>query len=199
MKEIWKTVITKDGIYENYKVSNLGRIKSLNYRRTNKERILKQCDDGNGYLQVILCKNNKYKTYRVHQLVAMSFIPNVTNCKSIDHRDTNKKNNNISNLIWVTQKQNTNNKLTKSKMSESHKGKHHTEETKIKMSESKKGKHFRSKRVICIETRNVFTSVKEASRQLGISATSIADVCRREQKHAGNLTFRYLDKVLFYN
>ncbi len=53
-----------------YKISKSGIVKSLNYKRTNKEQILKSHPDANGYLQLRLCKNNTQKMIRIHQLVA---------------------------------------------------------------------------------------------------------------------------------
>ena len=223
MQEIWKKIITPDGIYENYQVSNLGNIRSLNYNHTGKEKILKQNENRYGYMQVRLCKNSETKNYTVHRLVAMAFMPNVMNYKCIDHRDTNKHNNNVLNLVWCTQKQNANNELSKKKMSKSQKGKHRTEETKKKISVAKKGKHRTeetkkkisvankgktlseehkkkmSEKVICIETGEIFPSVNETSRELKISASNISQVCRGNRKQAGKLTFRYLEQVLFYN
>ena len=206
MQEIWKKIITPDGIYENYQVSNLGNIRSLNYNHTGKEKILKQNENRYGYMQVRLCKNSETKNYTVHRLVAMAFMPNVMNYKCIDHRDTNKHNNNVLNLVWCTQKQNANNELSKKKMSKSQKGKHRTEETKKKISVANKGKTLSeehkkkmSEKVICIETGEIFPSVNETSRELKISASNISQVCRGNRKQAGKLTFRYLEQVLFYN
>ena len=157
----------------------------------------------------------------------MVFMPNVMNYKCIDHRDTNKHNNNVLNLVWCTHEQNSNNELSKNKMSESrrgkhhkeetkkkisesHKGKHHTEEHKNKMSESHKGKHIseetkkkmsekHNKKVLCLETGEIFASVGEASRNFGISVGGISDVCRGKCRQTHNLTFRKLEQVLFYN
>lgn len=221
MQEIWKTVITPYGIYENYQVSNLGRVKSLKRKVWNgkawyikEEKLLSLGTDGKKYLQVKLTKNGKAKMYKIHKLVAYAFIPNVMNYKEIDHKDTNSQNNSISNLIYVTHKQNMNNELTKAKM----KGKILSKETRKKMSKARKGeKHYMygkhhsddskkkmskshiSKRVICIETKEIFNSINEASRKLGIHSGNIAHVCNRRRKQAHNLTFRYLDQVLFYN
>lgn len=215
MQEVWRNVVTEEGIYENYKVSNLGRVKSLNYHREKREKILSPDEDRYGYLRVVLCKNGKTKRYIVHRLVAMAFIPNIMNYNCIDHRDTNKKNNNVLNLTWVTHKQNNNNELTKKKRSETKKGKHHTEETKNKLREIRKGKklsdetknkiseslkgkkNYRSKKVICLETGEIFASANEASKQLMINNISI--VCNKKIKQTKNLTFRYLEQVLFYN
>lgn len=41
------------------------------------------------------------------------------------------------------------------------------------------------KRVRCIETNIIYTSMREASRQTGINASHIAEVCRGERKSAG--------------
>jgi len=94
MSEIWKPI--KD--YENeYMISNLGRV----------AKILKPNDDGKGYLKIGLSKKgNKYKTPRIHQLIAQAFIPNKNNYSIINHKDGNKRNNNISNLEWCTQQHN---------------------------------------------------------------------------------------------
>ena len=98
--EIWKDVVGYEGLYQ---VSNMGRVKSLNYGR---ERILKASDNGSGYLYVALCKKGKYKNFLVHRLVAMVFISNPENKPCIDHIDTNKRNNKVENLRWVTHEEN---------------------------------------------------------------------------------------------
>lgn len=212
MQEVWRKVVTEEGVYENYKVSNLGRVKSLydGRHKIYREKILSPGKDKKGYLRVKLCKNGKAKNYSIHRLVAYAFIPNVMNYKCIDHRDTNKENNTVSNLVWCTYKQNNNNELTKKKIGVASKGRHHTEETKKKISEAGKGRHHTretkkkigevsSKKVICLETGEVFASTRETSRQLNINDSSIPKVCNRKYKQAGKLTFRYLDQVLFYN
>ena len=48
-KEIWKTIKNYEGLYE---VSNLGRVKSLNYRRTGKEKILIVSNHNSGYKEL---------------------------------------------------------------------------------------------------------------------------------------------------
>ena len=42
----------------------------------------------------------------VHRLVASHYIPNPDNKPEVHHRDENVKNNHISNLMWVTKKEN---------------------------------------------------------------------------------------------
>ena len=89
--EIWKTAVYDDEIYEGlYKVSNFGRILSLNYRRTGKSKLRKPVNT-NGYLQVILSKNGEYKTCYVHRLVAETFLENPENKPCINHKIEGKK------------------------------------------------------------------------------------------------------------
>lgn len=103
MDEVWKDIPNYEGIYQ---VSNLGRVKSFKYKN---ERILKQGNDGKGYLQVCLMKNSKRRKFTIHQLVAMAFLDHTPNGMKIvvDHIDGNKNNNNLSNLQLLTQRQNT--------------------------------------------------------------------------------------------
>ena len=121
MKEEWRTAVYDGEIYEGlYKVSNLGRILSLNYRNTGKAELKKPSDDGYGYLQVQLWKNGKYKMCRVHRLVAETFLSNPENLPEVNHKDEDKTNNFVflnedgsvdkekSNLEWKSPKDNCN-------------------------------------------------------------------------------------------
>ncbi len=58
------------------------------------------------YKRVTLCKNGKVKTYSVHRLVALAFIPNIENKPDINHIDNNGENNSVGNLEWVTKIEN---------------------------------------------------------------------------------------------
>tara|TARA_R110000823_G_scaffold60494_1_gene144717 strand:+ start:188 stop:655 length:468 start_codon:yes stop_codon:yes gene_type:complete len=64
-----------------------------------------------GYSTVLLYrKGYKKKHFKIHRLVANAFIENTYDKPCIDHIDRNKANNDISNLRWVTVKENNNNK-----------------------------------------------------------------------------------------
>lgn len=96
MKEIWKDIQGYEGFYM---VSNKGRVKSLNYKNSGHEQILKPKKHNFGYLQVQL-NSVENKTFTIHRLVAQAFIPNPLNLPLVNHKDENKQNNCVENLEW---------------------------------------------------------------------------------------------------
>lgn len=104
MKEIWKDIVGYEG---HYKVSNLGRVKSLKF---NDERILSLSKNPNGYYKVNLCKNNNFKTRLIHHLVAESFLNHKTKGHKlvIDHINNNKSDNRLGNLQLISSRDNSN-------------------------------------------------------------------------------------------
>lgn len=115
MNEIWKDIPNFEGYYQ---ASNLGRIKSVtrkakvkilnNDYRTVKGQLLSPAKTRDGYLKVSLSKNHKRYYFKVHRLVAITFIPNPNNYPCVNHIDENKLNNKIDNLEWCTIKYNCN-------------------------------------------------------------------------------------------
>ena len=92
--------------YEGYQISNYGRVKSFKHKEPH---ILKPAIDKYGYLKISLNQDGKQKLFSVHRLVALAFIPNLENKPQIDHIDGHKFNNHVSNLRWVTDKENKRN------------------------------------------------------------------------------------------
>lgn len=108
MDEIWKTI---EG-FEDYQVSNFGRVKSL---KRNKEKILKNNLNSRGYFTVNLYKDSS-NIKSVHQLVAIAFL-NHKPCGFklvVNHKDFNRLNNHVDNLELVTNRENCNLKHVKS-------------------------------------------------------------------------------------
>src|SRR5687768_14098444 len=113
-KEIWKDIPAYEGYYQ---VSNLGRVRAVprDIRVEGrgvwslKDRILKQSytNRTRRYYHVVLSKDNKTKTYRVHRLVAMAFLFHDENSGLfIDHIDNDPTNNRLDNLQLVTPREN---------------------------------------------------------------------------------------------
>lgn len=111
-KEIWKDVPGYQGLYQ---VSNLGRVRSLdrlvqcmNGMRMSKGCIRKNCIGRGGYHIIVLSKDAKTKTFRIHRLVYEAFIGEIPDGYEINHIDEDKNNNALSNLNLMTPKQNAN-------------------------------------------------------------------------------------------
>ena len=106
--------------FPNYRVSSIGRIKSLNYNKTGSGRILLPHKLRNGYLGVCLYGTDKKPhNLLIHRLVALAFIPNPMDYKIINHKDENRSNNSIENLEWCDYKYNLNYGNRNSKLSNS--------------------------------------------------------------------------------
>ena len=118
--EIWRTPIYDGEPYEGYKVSNWGKILSLNYNRTGKPKLMNPAETPKGYLRVGLRKNGETNLCYVHRLIAETFLPNPENLPEVNHKDENKTNNFVflnedgtvnkkkSNLEWKTHRGNIN-------------------------------------------------------------------------------------------
>lgn len=99
IKEEWKPVV---GFEDLYIVSNLGKVKSLNYNRQGIEKEMKLSTSPDGYYYLTLYKNNKGYTKRPNRLVAEAFIPNPNNLEEVNHIDMDRKNNKLNNLEWCS-------------------------------------------------------------------------------------------------
>jgi hypothetical protein len=209
MEEIWKDIEGYEGLYQ---VSNLGRVKSLNriiatkmnISRLMKGKVLTIVPDPNNYMKVLLSKEGKQQIYLVHRLVAQAFIPNPDNKSEIDHINTDRTDNRVENLQWVTRKENCNNPLTKEKIAAFGRTRVFSSEMKQKMSLALKGRKINPE---AIEKRRQKTmkpilqlslngdiikrwdSATEAKDMLGIK--TIPDCLRNRCKTAGGYVWKY--------
>lgn len=103
IQEIWKDVVGYEGRYE---ISSLGSVKSLNYNKTGKPKLLAKIFHHSGYLCTCLNRGGKVKWIYVHRLVAIAFIPNPNGYDQVNHINSNKSDPRLENLEWCNQSQN---------------------------------------------------------------------------------------------
>jgi len=158
--EVWKDI---EGFEGKYQVSNLGRVKSLNYNHTKKEKTIKGIVNSRGYVHIGLMKDKKNKTFNVHVLVAKAFIPNPNNYPIINHKDEIKTNNKAENLEWCTQKYNVN---------------YGTRIERIQKTRGKKVYQYSLERIFIKK----WDSIAECGRN-GFDSTSVSERCRGLKKN----------------
>lgn len=93
-----KSVIKDFG--ERYLVHSDGRIFSTSHKKFLKPRVRA------GYLQVRLFDGQMYWDRTVHSIVAECFVKGWVEGLEVDHIDSNKLNNDYTNLEWVTRQEN---------------------------------------------------------------------------------------------
>lgn len=159
-------------------VSTFGRVRTLDrivprgkYTQFVKGLILKQYDNGNGYLHVVLSMNGKTVTKKVHRLVAQTFLPNPDNLPEVNHKDCNRANNNVENLEFCTRSYN----------------RQYREKYGVSQTEALGNPVF----AINLETLEVshFRSQSEASRELGVFKQNVNNVIKGIIKQTGGYLF----------
>lgn len=99
VEEIWKPIAN----FDDYKVSNLGRVKSFKGRNS---RILKPTPQRSGHLQLWLRRDGETVPVRVHRLVLETFVGPCPEGLVGCHKDDDPSNNVLDNLTWDTQSRN---------------------------------------------------------------------------------------------
>lgn len=152
--EKWKTIKS----FENYEVSDHG-----NVRNTNTGEQLKTPLNSWGYPSVTLCDENGRKNKTVHRLVAEAFIPKIHKLLEVNHKDEDKTNNHVSNLEWVTKKENMN---------------HGTRTKRASESRYKKVCQYNLQGKLLM----VWNSMKDAEKA-GFSHTGVSQCCHGKRTH----------------
>lgn len=172
MKEIWKQIPG----YPNYMASNLGNIKSLNYKGSRQEKILKPTLNAKGYYQLSLSNNGIPTKHKVHRLVAYTFLPNPNNYPHVNHKDEDKTNNAVSNLEWCDVKYNNN---------------YGTHNERVANANSIPIIQF------TVDGKYIMTwkSGTEVERIIGVSSSSICACCKGKKKTAGKSIWKKVEDI----
>ena len=173
MEEIWKDIEGYEGLYQ---VSNLGRVKSLKYRQSNNENILKPQVDGGGYLMVHLWKDKKPKAMKVHRLVAQAFIPNPDSLPEVNHKSEVKTENTVDEIEWCNHKYNCNYGSRNIRSGEKRKNNGGF----VVIQFTNKGDYV-----------NEYNSAREASRETGVLHSGICRCCQGKIQSAGGFIWKY--------
>ena len=163
--EEWRDIKGYEGLYQ---ISNKGRVKSLNYKRTGKEKIRKPGKRRGYFFITLYKKGEKPKSFDIHRLVAEHFLPNPDNLPVVNHKDENKLNNNVENLEWCTFAYNTIYSVNGGK----------------------------SRKIQCVETQQIFDSSKDVIDKIfpGRSTSVIRDHLRGRTKSAFGFHFKFIDE-----
>lgn len=103
--EIWKTVPG----FSRYEASTFGRLRNNKSQKLMSDRAL----DG-GYINNSLINDeNKEKKSKRHRIIALTFIPNIENKPTVNHKNHIRNDNHIDNLEWATMKEQSNHAIHK--------------------------------------------------------------------------------------
>ncbi len=194
---MWKAIKGLEGYYE---ASDDGQIRSVTRTFMSKDgrkvttigRVLKPALTKAGYLKVSIYVEGQKHTRQVHKLVALAFLDNPENKPQIDHKNGIRTDNRVSNLRWVTAKENSNMPLHIANISGEKNGfygKKHSDKTKALVAASNRRRsganNTKSQPVINLDTGERFCSLTEASRSLGYSDKAVYRALERGGKCGG--------------
>lgn len=169
--EIWKELIINN---RTISVSNFGRVKSYAVIKTG--YILKQNINGSDYLSIRI----ENKTKLVHRLVLTAFEGCPDENLLVDHIDTNRQNNKLENLRWVTHRENMNNELSIQKIRESSLKQEHYSH-KVAQYDASTGQFLK-----------LYESVTETVKELNVGEIALRDACCHNGYSDGYL-WKYID------
>ena len=198
--EEWRSIDGYEGLYE---VSNLGRVRSLDRYVSNgksvrlaKGKTLSLQKVNSGYLIVSLYKNDKSTKFLVHRLVGMAFqdiCGEYIEKLEVDHISTDRTDNRVENLHWVTRSENRLNPITRQRVSDAMKGKRKGD--KNTCYNKLGGEHPKSIQVVQYNLNGTqiaeFESLVDVERKLGINQTSVCNVAKGRRKTAGGFKWKY--------
>ena len=176
MEEIWKDIPGYEGLYQ---VSNLGNVRSLNYRRHGYAKSLIPKCNNNGRLWVELAIDGERKPWLIHRLVGLAFLPNPNGYPQINHKDENPKNNKVENLEWCTQEYNI---------------RYSVERKTPEDVRSRNGKRMClqiEQLTLCGEVVRCWDNSRQIAIETGWNDWSISECCRGNRKTAYGYIWRY--------
>ncbi len=137
-------------------------------------------------MRVMLFNNGKRKDYYIHRLVAMAFLSNPNNKNEIDHINSNRADNRLSNLRWVTRKENCNTE-------------HHIKALSKTLKEGKTQSGANNGKAIAIVQCDKYGNfirkwdyIRQAAKELNLNSECVSLCCKGKMKQTKGYYFRYL-------
>lgn len=160
LQEEWRDITDPRVAPGRYQVSNLGRIRNVETGRVLKPFIARV----HHYVCIALVGlGGTYPGFYVHRLVAQYFLPVPAQDQTqVDHIDGNRWNNTAINLRWVSPKENIHNPVTRERYLEANKKRIEKQFVPVQ----------------CIETEELFNSIKEAADSCGLAPCTITSSCK---------------------
>jgi len=171
--EEWKFI---DGTNKMFAISNYGRLKS--FRSVKEGKILLMTNKKNGYFSVILVSKGCKTIYtRIHCLVAKYFISERPSGYIVHHIDGNKQNNNVNNLVYLSNKEHYKESLIKN--------------PQIVSGMNNYNKYIRPKKILQLDVSgnimNEFNNSNEAHIKTGVCARNILQVANKTEYSPGRI------------
>lgn len=141
-------------------------------------RFLKTYKYKSGYIYCVLCKNGKAKKYKIHRLVAQSFLPSpVCTQNQVNHINGHKDDNRVCNLEWCNASENCKHAF-KIGLKKAHSYAYNTVQKPVQ--QLKDG-------LVIAE----YSGCRQAGRETDIHWTTIARACRKENGTARGFGWRF--------
>ncbi|MFJ5760721.1 NUMOD4 motif-containing HNH endonuclease [Neobacillus sp. NPDC093182] len=171
-QEIWRNIPD----YEDYQVSNFGNVLSFKNKKYQHGLPLKVQENRAGYIKIIVWKNGNQKTLKLHRIVCELFNGDAPEGKEqVNHIDGNKRNNDYTNLEWISSSENT----------------LHAYKNGLK-------NHSRNKRAVVQKTLegdilNIYPSVSKSAIAVGGNTYGISMACKKKFKSYKGYVWNYVD------
>nr|WP_297167569.1 NUMOD4 motif-containing HNH endonuclease [uncultured Dysgonomonas sp.] len=170
-QEIWKDVKGFEGLYQ---VSNFGKLKS--FKKCSSGYILSNKNQFGDYLRYTLRKVDYKKTVLLHRLVYETFVGSIPTKNEIDHIDSNRQNNKLSNLQCLDKKRHVAKTIE-----------HNPDCIQGMISRNKHEQDGIIQLSLTGRFISMFSNAREASKATGICRRNILQVSRKDEYKPGKI------------
>ena len=189
--ETFRPVRGYEGLYE---ASDYGCVRSLQFKCKKRIKYLKNAKHPTGYERIDLYRDGKYKKLFVHRLVYEAFVGEIPEGYEIDHINTIRDDNRLSNLRCVTRKENHANPITAARNREANR--RNAKDPQWREAHREGTRKARNKHVFQIDKQTgevirKWECAADVERELGFNHGSISACCHGKLKSAGGFKWQF--------